>query len=804
MKTAFCLLGASAFAGVAIGQSWGPLPQSGQVRQLEQTGIRIQRQTEPVLLPGGPLVAAPQPPRMATTPSKVVRARPPVDALVQTRTSAPQPQGEDRRAVWLSLVAAAERQGLTPALDARLQTDAAWLESEADADLLQRLGWVLHGAGRLTEAGHWFARALARSAESAPARQGLAQVCVQRGELARAFELLAPLPEAAGQRRDLASTLAEWARAAGDDMGERHWLMAALDLAPAAQDLLERLAWNAQRRQDWAEATALFRRLLAHEHRPAWAEGLAASLQAQGRIEAAYQALTGVETATAWRAALATDLAEQARQAGRLPAERDWLLAARQDAPDDVGLHVHLARNAEASGDAHAAAHWWETAYRLRPDAEHAAAWGERLLRLVGEEITARLAQDDAGAFARWWQLRQARQLQARGLARAAARQAPKGALPELAGALAPRVAMGIAGRDKSGSQGGSRLRLRLSPGLRYAGPHAGGWLEAEVSGVRADAGVTQPGLPFGSAVAGQPDTPTRLDDSAVLQLRWTALDAAGPYARLGTTPSAARLPATASFALGWREVGEDAAWRIELAHDPVRDSVLSLAGQTDPASGLAWGRVLRTGLAAGGHRRLDGGPWTLAGEVRAAQLEGRAVADNRQLAAQVELMHGFAADGLRYLQAGPVLAWEGYRHDLSAFTWGHGGYFSPRAYTRLGAAVQFETASRPDWLLAGRLSAEWQRVERHAAPCHPLPPPAGPSTCTGDFPAETKQGLAGQVELRGVARLSAHWQLAAAYGRRHGPAYRDQVFGLELRYLFEPQAQLQPEDLPDLTSRLW
>jgi len=804
MKTALCVLGASAFAGVALGQTWTPLPQSGQVRQTEQAGVYIQRRTEPVELPVAPVLTESKPPRMAMPVSKVTHDQPQTDTPLPAGTVAPQPQGEDRRAVWLRLLAEAEAQGLTPALAAGLETDAAWLESEADADFLQRLGWVFHAAGRLTEAEHWFTQALTRSVESAGARQGLAQVCVQRGELARAFELLAPMPEAAGQRRDLASTLAERARAAGDDTGERRWLLAALELAPTAQDLHERLAWNAQRRKDWVQAEALFRRLLAHEPRPAWTEGLAASLQAQGRIEAAYAALEGLDSATAWRAALAGELAEQARQTGRRSAERDWLLAAQRDAPADADLRVRLARNAETSGDRAAACAAWGEAYRLRPEADLAAAWGECLLGLGRREELLALAQSDDGALAHWWRVQQARQLQARGLARAAARQAPQGALPELAGVLAPRVGLGFAGRDKSGSEGGSRLRLRLSPSLRYAGTHAGGWLEAEVSGVGADAGVAQPGLPFGSAVAGQPASPTRLDDSAILQLRWSTLAAAGPYARLGTTPSAAALPATASFALGWREVGEDAAWRIELAREPVRDSVLSLAGQTDPASGFAWGRVLRTGLSASGYRRLDGGPWTLAGELRGAHLDGRSVADNRQLVAQVELMHGFAAEGFRFLQAGPTLGWEGYQRDLSAFTWGHGGYFSPRDYTRLGAAVQFETAARPDWLLAGRLSAEWQRVERAAAPCHPLPPPAGPTTCTVDYPGERKQGLAGQVELRGVTRLSPRWQLAGAYAWRHGQDFRDQIFGLELRYLFEPQSVLHSEDLPDLTSRLW
>ncbi len=800
MRAAPGLLVASLLAGAAAGQTWTALPQDARLDRAGQAGVHLERQAEPVVLPERHGAVSPAPP----APPKTMRAgsRPP--APTPARTAATPPQETDRRAVWLALLAEAEVQGLSPDLAERIAADAAWLEAEAEADLLQRLGWVLVAAGRTEAAEHWFTRSLARDPDQPAARLGLAQILGARGDLAAAHALLAALPEAAGQRRDLASALAERAREDGDVVAERQWLLAALAEDAEALDLIERLAWNATSRQDWAEAVTLFHRLLNRERRPDWAEGLATALQAQGELAAAHQALSGLETAAPWRAALASELAEQARQEGRLAVEHDWLLAARQDAPTDADLPARLARNAAARGDQDAACAAWGEAYRLQPDDAGAAAWAGCLLASGRQDDLARHALTDAGALWRWWRTHEARRLEARGLARAAARLAPPGALPELDGALAPRVGLGLAGRDKSGSVGGSRLRLRLAPTLRYAWPLGGGWVEAEAGGIHADAGLAQAGLPFGSVTAGQPAGATRVDGAVGLELRWTPLDASGLHVRLGTTPSAAPLPATATWALGWREDGAAAAWWVEAAREPVQDSVLSRMGQTDPASGRAWGRVLRTGLAAGGYRRLGSGSWSLAGELRAAHLDGPSVADNRQLAVQAELMHGFAAPGFRYLQAGPSLGWEGYRHDLSAFTWGHGGYFSPRAYTRLGVAAQFETASRADWLLAGRLSGEWQHVTRRAAPCHPLPPPATPTLCTGDYPAERKTGLAGQIELRGVARIAPQWQLAGFYGRRHGPAYRDQVFGLELRYLFAPQARLHPEDLPGPLSRLW
>ena len=811
MKWPLPLVTACALSAQATGlpQHWARQTQELQLWRQPDTGVVVEHRRDQVqtLSAQG---QTPQPhsgegpsARAATSEREGTRERArTIQAGQRQPVSTPQPEPQ---ALWHALLTEAERVGPSPKLYARLEADAAWLKRVADADLLQRLGWVLLAAGRTEQAEQWFKRALVRDPASTAARRGLAQCYAQRGALAEAHALLEPLAEARSERRALAERLAEQAHSRGDDATEAEWLRRALVDADGEKDLLrERLAWNAQRRSLWAEAIPLWQALLAVENRSQWREALAVALQAQGDLESAYEALRDLPEATTWRAGLASQLAGRAAEQGRLEDERHWLEAALREDAGNADFYVRLALNAEARGQDDSALVHWAQAYALRPDEATARAWASSLMRAGREAELDRLAAADAGPLAHWWRSWQARRLLARGQARAAARMAPAGAVPELAGVLSPRLGLGLAGRNKSGNSGGSRLRLKLAPQLRYAGPHGGGWLEAELSGVSADAGMTTPSLPFGSAVAGESLVPTRVGTFSALQLRWSSLASSGAELSIGTTAVGAPVPATATLTLAWRETQDDHAWRAALYREPVRDSVLSLMGQRDPVSGEPWGRVLRHGASLGGYRRLGATPWSLAGELRLEQLTGRSVADNRHLSAQLELMHVFAAPGFRFLQAGPTLGWEGYRHDLSGYTWGHGGYFSPQSLTHVGTAVQFEIAATDDLLLAGRLSTKWQRMERNAAPCHPLPPPAGPSTCSGNYAGVRDQGLASQAELRAVTRLASRWQLAGAVGYRHAPYYRDLAMGLTLVHLFEPQPTLHSEDLPADLTALW
>lgn len=803
------------FVAGALGAQAGEPPQHSTRRpqelrlwQLPQGGLKaLQQHSDPPSSdpPSSPASAA----QLADRPSATRPSDRPRATGIRTGSTEVRPRHDvgartpEPRSWWHARLTEAERVGLGPALLEHIEAEADWLERDADADLLQRLGWVLLADGLAGQAERWFALALARDPDNAAARRGLAQSLARRDELAQSYALLEPLPAAGQERRALADALAEQARARGDDVGERHWLERAL--AEAGGDdpsLRERLAWNAQRRQDWGEAIIFWRSLLPIENRQQWREALAAALQAQGDLAAAHQVLGGLVSTGAWRAALAGELAGRARAEASLDAERAWLEAALQDDPSDPYTSIRLANNAADRAQWGEAADHWARAYALKPDASVAEAYAGSLLRAGRADELERLALADPGPLANWWRSWQAQRLSAQGRARAAARLAPSGALPELAGVLSPRVGLGLAGRDKAGSSGGSRLRLRLAPRLSYAAPFADGWLEAELSGLRVDASEAAVSLPFGSAVAGQATVPTRVDQASSLRLRWSPLVERGPELIVGTTPAGAPVPATPTFSLGWREIGEKYAWRAALHREPVLDSVLSYAGQRDPASGMAWGRVLREGARLEGYQRL--GPWSLAGSLSFGQLQGRSVADNRHLSTLVELMYDLDKEGFRFLQAGPILGWEGYQRDLSAYTWGHGGYFSPRSFTRLGAALQFETDGQPDWRLAGRVSLQWQGIRRDSAPCHPLSPPAGPSICTGDYPSANDQGLATQIELRTVVRLAPRWMLTASGGLRRGPAYRDQALGLGLLYLFEPQSRVHTEDLPSDLHPLW
>ncbi|MCS6787514.1 MAG: cellulose synthase subunit BcsC-related outer membrane protein [Thiobacillaceae bacterium] len=673
----------------------------------------------------------------------------------------------------------------------------------ADSDLLQRLGWIMLNSGRVQTAARLFTQALARDETMHTARLGLAEALARQGAHARAHALLLGLPEAAKTRRDLADTLAEAARQRGEDDEERRWLLAALEEAGDDAGLRERLAWNAVRTRRWDEAVIAFRHLLTTAADDRWREGLATALQGLGKLEEAYRTLAGLPAAAGWRAALANELAESAHRADRIEAERAWLQVALAEGGEEAGLMLRLGHNAAARGERDEALNWWARAYALRPDDVTAEAYAEGLWVVGRRQMLERLAAQDHGPLAKAWRMRMARALLQQGQARAAASIAPQDAQPELAGVLAPRLGLGIAQRAKAGSRGGSRLHLRLSPQLSYARVYAGGWLELELSGGTVDAGKVE--VPFGSALSGQPAVYTREVGLTAIQLTWTHLGAAGgPLLRLGSTPIGGPVPATATFSLGWqvRQSGHD--WQAALYREPVRDSVLSLVGQRDSGSGAAWGRVLRHGVLLEGHRQIAAGPWRLSGQLRLEYLQGQAVADNRRFAFSTGLMRDLGVEGLHYLQLGPVIRWEGYRRDLSAFTWGHGGYFSPQAFTQLGLALQFESDGPPDRRFAGRLNAHRQRIERDASPCHPLPPPAGPTTCTGAYAAERAEGWAGEIELRVVLRLAPRWHLAANAGWRAGPAYRDAALGLTLHYLFEPQTKLHPEDLPAGFGGLW
>lgn len=148
----------------------------------------------------------------------------------------------------------------------------------------------------------------------------------------------------------------------------------------------------------------------------------------------------------------------------------------------------------------------------------------------------------------------------------------------------------------------------------------------------------------------------------------------------------------------------EDINYKMALARRPLTGNLMTYAGANDPITGQVWGGVVATG--ASGRMSTNIGPYSTSLSASYALLTGQNVRNNTRL--QVR----WAADRdvwqSRHSNINVSLALSAWRygHDLSEFSWGHGGYYSPRNYLSLALPVEW-SGRKGDltWLLRGAVS---------------------------------------------------------------------------------------------------
>ena len=117
-------------------------------------------------------------------------------------------------------------------------------------------------------------------------------------------------------------------------------------------------------------------------------------------------------------------------------------------------------------------------------------------------------------------------------------------------------------------------------------------------------------------------------------------------------------------------------------------DSLLSYVGVTDKATGTKWGRVTKNGAnALLSYDNGDAGFYAGAG---AYSYIGENVASNNSLNATAgAYVRPFHYDD-RELKVGMSLSWMDFSKNLSYFTYGQGGYFSPQNYASVSFPIEF------------------------------------------------------------------------------------------------------------------
>ena len=221
-----------------------------------------------------------------------------------------------------------------------------------------------------------------------------------------------------------------------------------------------------------------------------------------------------------------------------------------------------------------------------------------------------------------------------------------------------------------------------------------------------------------------------------------------------------------------------------DLSRRPVTSSLVSYAGARDPVSGEVWGGVrsnggdLRVGFERGRFDAYVGLGYHL--------LTGKNVQTNTQLELRTGINRAFIKEEGMRLFAGFVLTHWRYRDDLSYYTFGHGGYYSPQTYYSLATPVSWDgRTGRWSYLLKGSVSASTSYVKD--MPFYParadLQALAGNPYHTGGSGHGMGYSLGGALEYQATPHLFIGGRIEIDRSEYYTPNFAT----FYLRYMFDP-----------------
>jgi len=258
---------------------------------------------------------------------------------------------------------------------------------------------------------------------------------------------------------------------------------------------------------------------------------------------------------------------------------------------------------------------------------------------------------------------------------------------------LQSSVTAGLIGWHQPGDAGMSQLDLYTLPSAWDFGRDDGSRLTARADAVLVDAGrfsVAPGSEPLlgtlqvagpGAVVRETSDRQTGLSLAAGYRNPTLAMD-------IGTTPLGF-LVTNVVGGIEWTPTWRSVDLTFGVARRAVTSSELSYAGMRDPVSGTPWGGVVQTGPYAGfGVYRES---FDVSGSVRFGELTGTHVESNDLAAARLSFSRNFYAAADTRADAGLTLNYWNYQHNLQNYTFGSGGYYSPRSYVSLSIPVELE-----------------------------------------------------------------------------------------------------------------
>lgn len=251
----------------------------------------------------------------------------------------------------------------------------------------------------------------------------------------------------------------------------------------------------------------------------------------------------------------------------------------------------------------------------------------------------------------------------------------------------------------------------------------------------------------------------------------------------IGTTPigfEVVDVVGGASYSSDWGAVG----WTASASRRPISSSLLAFGGAKDPGTGITWGGVRASGAALGLNydRGEAHGVWS---DFSAHQITGKNVADNYRIRAMAGYYYKIVNQDNRRLTVGLNNMWWHYQKDLSNYSLGQGGYYSPQHYFSVGVPVNYrQRTANWSWEVGGSLS--WSRSSSKDQRRYPLSGLVNSSISDrNDIEAGSSGSSGFGYTVRAVVerRLGSHWTLGAGVDIQEAKDYTPSHGMIYLRY---------------------
>lgn len=249
---------------------------------------------------------------------------------------------------------------------------------------------------------------------------------------------------------------------------------------------------------------------------------------------------------------------------------------------------------------------------------------------------------------------------------------------------------------------------------------------------------------------------------------------------RIGMTPDGFL---TQNWVGGLRVQPANGPITLLVERDSVKDTMLSYAGARDPESGETWGGVMSNSAALQAHWGDDKSGFYATGGY--AVLQGHEVEGNTAISGNVGSWWKVASLPTGSLTLGTNFSAMHYQHDLSYFTFGQGGYFSPQQYFLFNVPMRWSGTYRRrlQYTIGGGLGL--QHFVQDASEYYPTDV-ALQAISQKMYPELGSTGVNFNFDARLAYQMAPHWLLGAFATATNARDYTAGSGGLFVKYIFE------------------